>query len=143
MQKQHRYQVFQCLRDAGLMLRGRKCHIGLSEVLYLGHVFSAFGISPGPKKIKAVQDWPLPTDVTAIHQFLGLASYYRQYILSFAEIVIPLHNLTQKNVPFSRSSYCKHAFRQLKSQVSAGPSAGDLTTRSSCLSYSAMQVPWD
>ena len=26
---QHLYQVFQCLREAGLTLRGHKCHIGL------------------------------------------------------------------------------------------------------------------
>ena len=44
-------QVFQCLRDAGLTLRGRKCHIAIhvaSEVL-IGHIFSASGISPEPR----------------------------------------------------------------------------------------------
>lgn len=36
----HLRQVFQRLKEACLTLRGRKCHIGLSQVHYLGHVFT-------------------------------------------------------------------------------------------------------
>ena len=31
---------------------------------------------PDSQKVKAVQDWAIPTTVTAVHQFIGLASYY-------------------------------------------------------------------
>ena len=34
----HLTAVFQRLKDAGLSLRGNKCHIGLSQVRYLGHL---------------------------------------------------------------------------------------------------------
>ncbi len=43
--KNHLRQVFQRLQEAGLTLRGRKCHIGMTEVSYLGHVFSSAGMS--------------------------------------------------------------------------------------------------
>jgi len=75
--------VFQCIRDAGLTLRGAKYHIGLPSLHYLRLVFSAKGMSPDPSKIQDITDWPCPTNPTEVHQFLGLASYYRHYILIF------------------------------------------------------------
>ena len=87
--------VFQRLLNAGLTLRGTKCDIEMSSVQYLGHVFSANGMSPDPNKVKAVADWPVPTNVTEVYQFLGLASYYRRYVQNFSTIAAPLHALTQ------------------------------------------------
>ena len=37
--KHHLCEVFQQLKIAGLTLRGKKCHIGTSQVTCLGHVF--------------------------------------------------------------------------------------------------------
>ena len=119
--KQHLRQVFQCLQETGLTLRGRKCHIRLLEVSFLGHIFSGSGISPNPKKIKPFQDWPPTADVKAMRQFLGLASYYRWYIPCFAEIAYPLHKLTQKGVPFHWTTDCADAFSQLKSKLVQPP----------------------
>ena len=39
LHKQHLRTVFNRLAAAGLTLRGKKCHIGLKNVCYLGHVF--------------------------------------------------------------------------------------------------------
>jgi len=50
--KEHLCQVFKRLQEAGLTLHGRKCHIGLTQVTYLGHVFSAKGMLQDPKKTK-------------------------------------------------------------------------------------------
>ena len=47
--REHLDIVFKRLLDAGLTLRGEKCHIGMSTVQYLGHVFSAAGMSPDPR----------------------------------------------------------------------------------------------
>ena len=118
---QHLRMVFQCIRDAGLTLRGTKCHIELSSVCYLGHVFSAQGMSANPSKIQDISDWPVPTNATEVHQFLGLASYYRRYILNFCNIAAPLHFLTQKDVPFSWDSKCDEAFQALKAYLVQAP----------------------
>ena len=90
----HLQEVFQHLTQAGLTLRGKKCHICMSEVAYLGHVFSSEGMKPDPQKISAVKVWNTPTDVSGLRSFLGLASYYRQYIQRFKDIAAPLHHLT-------------------------------------------------
>ena len=44
----HLRQVFQHLREAGLTLKGKKCHIGKTHVSYLGQVFSGTGMVPDP-----------------------------------------------------------------------------------------------
>ena len=97
----HLQEVFDRLKQAGLTLRGRKCHLGMSEVSYLGHVFSGRGMGPDKQKVSAVQEWPTPHSATDIQTFLGLASYYRQYIPTFSDIARPLHHLTQKDVIFT------------------------------------------
>ena len=67
--KEHLETVFQQLTDAGLTLRGRKCQIGMSQVCYLGHIFTGTGMQPDPKKVSSIQDWPTPTDTRLIKKF--------------------------------------------------------------------------
>jgi len=117
----HLQQVFQRVREAGLTLKGKKCQVAMSAVHYLGHIFSGAGMSPDVQKIKAVQEWPIPTTVKEVRRFLGLASYYRRYILHFADISKPLNSLTQKDVPFKWSNECAHAFNELKSKLITAP----------------------
>ena len=113
--------VFQRLLNAGLTLRGTKCDIGMSSVQYLGHVFSASGMSPDPNKVKAVADWPVPTNVTEVRQFLGLASYYRRYVQNFSTIAAPLHALTQDGISFWWDQACNDAFNTLKNHLVNSP----------------------
>lgn len=119
--KQHLEEVFHRLQEVGLTLRGEKCRIGLSQVTYLGHVFSASGMTPDEEKVKAVQSWPIPNSVTAVRCFLGLASYYRRYINRFADVAAPLHNLTQTGTPFQWSPECQRAFQSLKELLTSAP----------------------
>lgn len=118
---QHLQEVFTRITAAGLTLRGRKCHIGMTSVSYLGHVFSETGMAPDPNKVQAVRDWPVPTDSKAVRQFLGLASYYRRYILRFADVAAPLHALTKKGMSFTWTSECAEAFLTLKNLLLQAP----------------------
>ena len=117
----HLQEVFQRLTEAGLTLKGKKCHIGLSTVAYLGHIFTGAGMSPDPQKIQSVLQWPQPSDVSTVRQFLGLASYYRRYIHCFSDIAAPLNALTQKGVPFTWTENCTKAFTTLKERLVSAP----------------------
>ena len=88
---------------------------------YLGHIFSAAEMAPDNSKVQAVQNWPRPNDVTAVKQFLGLASYYRRYILNFADIARPLHVLTQKDIIYVWNNACEQAFQTLKKRLTEAP----------------------
>ena len=72
---------------------------------------------PDDSKVKAVQEWPRPTLVSEVCQFLGLASYYRRYIENFSDIAAPLTHLTQKGVPFIWNKNCEDAFCGLKTRL--------------------------
>ncbi|GKA52537.1 reverse transcriptase domain-containing protein [Tanacetum coccineum] len=51
-------------------------------------------------KIESIRDWALLKTPTEIHQFLGLAGYYRMFIEGFSKIAKPMTKLTQKSTKF-------------------------------------------
>ena len=115
-------EVFERLRQAGLKLKPSKCFLLRPKVPYLGHVISAEGVSTDPEKIEAVKCWPVPSRVTDVRSFLGLASYYRRFIQNFAEIAAPLHRLTAKTAEkFKWTPECDSAFRMLKEKLVSAP----------------------
>ena len=114
-------QVMDRLRKAGLKLRPGKCRFALTEVEYLGHVISEKGVRADPKKVEAVQKFPVPHDVKSLRSFLGLASYYRKFVPGFAKIAGPLHALTKTDVPFAWTHSCQKAFSDLKELLINSP----------------------
>lgn len=85
--------VFQKLADHGLKLKPSKCELFKQSISYLGHVISEAGISTDPEKVSAVVEWPRPTNIKELRQFLGFIGYYRRFVENFAKIVAPLNNL--------------------------------------------------
>ena len=88
---------------------------------YRGHVFTTEGVAPDRGKVQAVKDWPVPSDASEVRQFLGLASYYRRYVLNFANIAAPLHRLTEKGTMYSWTPECDASFNALKKQLTQAP----------------------
>ena len=74
-----------------------------------------------PSKVKAIMDWPTPTNVKEVQSFLGLGNYYRRFIENYAMIARPLHNLTRKNVAFNWNEECENAFQLLKKRFTEEP----------------------
>lgn len=87
---QHLAQVFDRLKNANLKLQPTKCHFAVKEVKFLGHVISKKGVSVDPEKTKAVSEFPVPKTPKQVRSFLGMANYYRRFILNFAKIATPL-----------------------------------------------------
>ncbi|GKA61712.1 putative reverse transcriptase domain-containing protein [Tanacetum coccineum] len=80
------------LKEDELYAKFSKCEFWLSKVQFLGHVIDSEGIHVDPAKIKSIKDWASPKTPTRIHQFLGLASYYRRFIEGFSKIARPMTN---------------------------------------------------
>jgi hypothetical protein len=65
--------------------------------------------------------WKTPENVKDIQMFIGLASYYRQYLKSFSTIAAPLIKLTRKHVNFEWTDQCETAFRTIKQALCEAP----------------------
>ncbi|KAL7857234.1 hypothetical protein SRHO_G00161330 [Serrasalmus rhombeus] len=117
-------QVLNQFRQANLKLKPAKCCLFRRQVSYLGHIVSAQGIATDPGKVQKVQQWPQPTSVSEVRQFVGLAAYYRRFVQDFATIAKPLHELTKKNVSFQWTPECQASFEQLKSSLTTTPVLG-------------------
>ena len=114
-------EVFKRLSEAGLKMKASKCEFFKTEVLFLGHCVSQEGIKPNPKTIEAVMSWKIPTNVREVQSYLGLCSYYRQYIENFSHIASPLTNLTKKKVKFIWDDSCQKAYELLKEKLCSAP----------------------
>jgi hypothetical protein len=66
----------QHLRAHELYAKFSKCEFWLQEVASLGHIIIVEGVKVDPEKVKAISKWKQPTNVTEVHNFLGLAGYY-------------------------------------------------------------------
>ncbi|GBG62919.1 hypothetical protein CBR_g34290 [Chara braunii] len=87
----------------------------------MGHVVTDKGLQPEPQKVAAVRDAPVPTTITQVRAFLGLASYYRRFIKGFAAIAGPLTNLLHKDQPLIWTPKCDQAFFKLKAALISAP----------------------
>ena len=109
--------VLQLLRDHQLYAKFSKWEFWLTEVRFLGHVVSASGVSMDPEKVEAMMSWERPKSVFEIHNFLGLAGYYRRFIEDFSRLATPMTRLTRKEVKFDWDDRCKEAFQELKRRL--------------------------
>ncbi|GKB71038.1 putative reverse transcriptase domain-containing protein [Tanacetum coccineum] len=87
------------------------------ELLKKEELYTNEGIHIDPAKIESIKDWASPKTPTEIHQFLGLAGYYRRFIEGFSKISKPMMKLTQKNIKFDWSEKAEDAFQLLKQKL--------------------------
>jgi len=80
------------------------------EVSYLDHVIGQTGVKPDEKRIEAVSDYPKPKTTRELKGFLGLAGYYRRFIINFSKISKPLTELLKKNTPYIWNEKTENVF---------------------------------
>ena len=114
-------EVLQRLQDCNLSAKISKCKIAMNEITFVGHVLRNGTIKPDPEKLRAVDEFPRPSDVSHLKSFLGLANYYRKFIAGFAQTATPLYHLTKKNVEYYWNQFCEAAYHRLKKQLLEAP----------------------
>ena len=79
------------------------------------------GVRMEKEKIQRVIEWPVPRSIKNVQKFLGLASYYRQFMKDFAKIAKPLHEMTRKETKWSWGERQQKAFKELKERFMTEP----------------------
>jgi len=122
---EHIRLVLERFRQFKLYANPKKCKFNQREVEFLGMKVSAKGILPSDSKVKAIKDWPVPTNVQEVRQFVGLASHYRRFIRQFSSVAAPLTELTKGTGSKRRgivwSQECQKAFDRLKFLLTHAP----------------------
>ena len=80
--EEHKIEVWRPMgrfEQANLSLQPGKCEFLRREVTYLGHIVGQNGLRMDPRKLRAVEKFPLPKIQKNVRQFLGLAGYYRRF----------------------------------------------------------------
>jgi hypothetical protein len=90
-------------------------------VEYLGYLLSLDGLTMLSEKIQAILDWPEPQKVKDIQSFLGFTNFYHRFIYNYLDIVVPLTQLTHKDVTWNFSEECRKSFTALKNAFTSAP----------------------
>ncbi|GMF28719.1 unnamed protein product [Phytophthora fragariaefolia] len=104
-----------------LIKTGLRCPTLRGSVDFLGHTISAEGLYVDSRKTHAIAAWPEPSTVKELQRFLGLAGYYRRFIHLFAALVLPLSQLTKKDVDWVWSDAQRQAFNAIKLALQHAP----------------------
>jgi hypothetical protein len=122
----------------GFKFRVNKCLFGLDsnfEIRWLGSIICRDQIKMQADKVKAIVDWKAPENLKQLQAFLGICNFYRMHIKRFAEIAVPLYDLTKKpkDAPkgklskaqlakyFKWSKLAQRAFDSIKKAICTAP----------------------
>jgi hypothetical protein len=110
--------VLKVLKREKFFVCKAKSSFALQEIKYLGHIVNKQGIRPDPKKVKAVQTWPVPTNVHDVHSFLGLVGLVIKW---GSRIVVPKDKELRSLLisEFHDSKYAGH-FGMSRTRVAVG-----------------------
>lgn len=89
--KEHLRILFERLSEFGININTSKCIFGSCALEFLSHTITPDGITPSLERITAIKDFPQPTSIRQIQQFVGMINYYHRFIPKLAEMLCPIH----------------------------------------------------
>ena len=94
--------VFKRLMLKGITANPDKCHFGLTQIEYVGHLINYLGMHFSEEKLNKVLHFDRPHTQAGMKSFLGLINYFRDHVEHFAGITKPLNdqllNYTKRKV---------------------------------------------
>ena len=90
--------TFQCIQKACLKLTMHKCHIGATEIDFLGRTIIPAGVKPQRPRVQNIlESTKFPKSKKALQRYLGFLNYYRNYIPRLSEKLTPFFKLLTKD----------------------------------------------
>ncbi|KAK3517552.1 hypothetical protein QTP70_012623 [Hemibagrus guttatus] len=118
----HVRRVLQLLLQNCLYVKLKNSQFHVTTFSFLGFVVSWEGLSMDPARVQAVKDWPQPTSLHAVQQFLGFTNFFHRFVKDFSTLASPLCALTKKSWGrFMWTSEAQEAFEALKDRLISTP----------------------
>ncbi|RVX15438.1 Transposon Ty3-I Gag-Pol polyprotein [Vitis vinifera] len=114
--EEHLKQVMRTLRAEKFYINLKKCTFMSPSVVFLGFVVSSKGVETDPEKIKAIVDWPVPTNIHEVRSFHGMATFYRRFIQNFSSTMAPITECMKPGL-FIWTKAANKAFEEIKSKM--------------------------
>jgi hypothetical protein len=112
-------KLFERLKERNLTLNKAKCEFDKDKLEFYGHIFSANGISADPKKISAIRNTQIPTDVGEVRSFLAMTNYVGRFISNYSIVTEPLRRLTKQGIQWEWTIEHQQSFDKLKTELVA------------------------
>eukprot|EP00253_Pinus_taeda_P029990 PITA_29990 len=116
----HLETIVHILEEQHFYAKLSKCEFRLVKMLYLGHIIGVDGVRVHAEKIRDIQDWLEPQNVTELRGFIGIFTYYRKFVKGFSQLASPPTDLTKKGA-FEWTTIAQEAFDRLKEVISGCP----------------------
>ena len=85
-------------------------------IIFLRFVVTTEGVSVDPKKVNSMVEWPIPKSVHDVHNFHGIATFYRRFIRGFSTIVAPITDCIRKET-YEWTKAADRAFLEIKERM--------------------------
>lgn len=89
--RRHLEQIFQRLKERGLSINVAKNKFAEEEVEYLRYTVNRKGIRPTTDRIKAVNNFKKPDNISELRRYLGIINFYHRFIKDAAAVLVPLN----------------------------------------------------
>ncbi|XP_028165312.1 uncharacterized protein K02A2.6-like [Ostrinia furnacalis] len=113
--------VFNRAKEFNVKFNKEKCTFAKESIKYLGHIFSADGITADPDKVRAIKDMPSPTCLKDLQRFLGMLNYLSPFIKNMAGETEVLRQLLKKSTDWQWTANHEATFCRLKQLICKVP----------------------
>ena len=109
--------VLNRIREAKLSLNLNKCSFYKDEITYLGHKLKDGTMAPDPERISAILHYKVPKSIAELERFIGMTSYFRNYIPNLAQLSSDLFEMKRLKL-LNWSSQALQRFQTIKDLLS-------------------------
>ena len=117
--------LFKNLISHGLKISPRKCQFFHKRLTYMGMKFlidkGRPSLTPLKDKCESIRNLQAPKNVKDCRKFCGMVNFLGTFLPKLQETLVPIYNLTRRNVAFHWSDECQQAFDKIKTQLTKPP----------------------
>ena len=116
----------------------------MTWVQYIGYIVDEHGVHANPAKVQSIRDCPTLTTLVDLRSFLGLANFYRKFVLGFSHIDWAVSQVTKGGgkSKFVWSESQHKSFMELKHRLCSSLVLSLLDLQHSFKILTQMVIPW-